>query len=54
VDDCLIHETGRVEKQTAPVEIDLAQSITIRHCSIYDVPRAGIVRIGDSLSLIER
>lgn len=46
VDDCLIHQTGRVEKQTAPIEIDLAQSITIRHCSIYDVPRAGI-NIGD-------
>jgi hypothetical protein len=24
------------------VNIDMAQSITIRHCSIYDVPRAGI------------
>ncbi|HKW30536.1 MAG TPA: PDZ domain-containing protein [Verrucomicrobiae bacterium] len=46
VDDCLIHETGRVEKQTAGVEIDLAQNITVRHCSIYDVPRAGI-NIGD-------
>jgi hypothetical protein len=46
VDDCLIHETGRVEKQTAPIEIDLAQDITVRHCSIYDVPRAGI-NIGD-------
>jgi hypothetical protein len=46
VDDCLIHETSRTEKQTAPVEIDLAQSITIRHCSIYDVPRTGI-NIGD-------
>ena len=46
VDDCLIHETGRVEKQTAGVEIDLAQDITVRHCSIYDVPRAGI-NIGD-------
>jgi hypothetical protein len=46
VDDCLIHDTGRVEKQTAPVEIDLAQDITVRHCSIYDVPRAG-VNIGD-------
>ena len=46
VDDCLIHLTGRVEKQTAGVEIDLAQGITIRHCSIYDVPRAGI-NIGD-------
>jgi len=46
VDDCLIHLTGRVEKQTAGVEIDLAQGITVRHCSIYDVPRAGI-NIGD-------
>ena len=46
VDDCLIHLTGRVEKQTAGVEIDLAQNITVRHCSIYDMPRAGI-NIGD-------
>jgi len=46
VENCLIHLTGRVEKQTAGVEIDLAQNITIRHCSIYDVPRAGI-NIGD-------
>ena len=42
VDDCLIYLTGRVEKQTAGVEIDLAQSITVRHCSIYDMPRSGI------------
>ena len=46
VDNCLIHLTGRVEKQTAGVEIDLAQDITVRHCSIYDMPRAGI-NIGD-------
>jgi hypothetical protein len=46
VDDCLIHLTGRVEKQTAGVEIDLARRITIRRCSIYDMPRAGI-NIGD-------
>ena len=46
VEDCLIHLTGRVEKQTAGVNIDLAQSITVRHCSIYDMPRAGI-NIGD-------
>jgi len=46
VDDCPIHLTGRVEKQTAGVEIDLAQNITVRHCSIYDLPRAGI-NIGD-------
>ena len=46
VDNCLIYLTGRVEKQTAGVEIDLAQNITISHCSIYDMPRSGI-NIGD-------
>jgi hypothetical protein len=46
VDNCLIHQTGRFEKQTAPIAIDLAQDITVSHCSIYDVPRAGI-NIGD-------
>lgn len=46
VEDCLIHDTGRIEKQSAPVAIDLARRITVRHCSIYDVPRAGI-NIGD-------
>jgi len=46
VEDCLIYLTGRVEKQTAPVQIELSQGITVRHCSIYDVPRAGI-NIGD-------
>ena len=42
MDDCLIHLTGRVEKQTAGVEIGLAQDIAVRHCSIYDMPRAGL------------
>jgi hypothetical protein len=42
VDDCLITKTGRVEKQTAPVQISMAHRITVRDCSIYDVPRAGI------------
>jgi hypothetical protein len=46
VDDCLIYRTGRVEKQTAGVEVQLARGITVRHCSIYDMPRAGI-NIGD-------
>ena len=46
VEDCLIYLTGRVEKQTAGVQIAMAQDITVRHCSIYDVPRAGI-NIGD-------
>ncbi len=42
VEDCLIERSGRFEKQTAPIQISMAQDITIRHCSIYDVPRAGI------------
>ncbi len=46
VEDCLIYLSGRVEKQTSPVQIELSDSITVRHCSLYDVPRAGI-NIGD-------
>lgn len=46
VEDCLITRSGRFEKQTASVQISMAQSITVRHCSINDVPRAGI-NIGD-------
>jgi hypothetical protein len=42
VDDCLIYLTGRVEKQTAGVQISMSRGITVRHCSIYDAPRAGI------------
>ena len=42
VEDCLIYRTGRFEKQTAPVQISMSMSITVRHCSIYDVPRAGV------------
>lgn len=42
VEDCLITRTGRYEKQTAAVQISMSQNITVRHCSIYGVPRAGI------------
>ena len=42
VEDCIITRTGRDEKQTAPVQISMSMGITVRHCSIYDVPRAGI------------
>jgi hypothetical protein len=42
VEDCLIHGCGRVEKQVAGVQISMSQGITVRHCSIYDMPRAGI------------
>lgn len=46
VDDCLIRRIGRVEKQTAGVQISMARRITVSHCSIYECPRAGI-NIGD-------
>ncbi|MGI9137777.1 MAG: right-handed parallel beta-helix repeat-containing protein [Sediminibacterium sp.] len=42
VEDCIITMTGRVEKQTAPIQISIAYKIHINHCSIYNVPRAGI------------
>jgi hypothetical protein len=42
VEDCLITLTGRDEKQTAGVQISLSANIRINHCSIYDMPRAGI------------
>jgi len=42
VEDGLITRTGRDEKQTAPIQISMSQDITVRHCSIYEVPRAGI------------
>ena len=42
VEDCLITMTGRFEKQTAAVQISMSSRITVNHCSIYDVPRAGI------------
>ncbi|MGD9329155.1 MAG: PDZ domain-containing protein [Cyclobacteriaceae bacterium] len=42
VDNNLIHDIGKVEKQVAGVQISMAMNITVRHNSIYDVPRAGI------------
>lgn len=42
VEDCLIRRVGRVEKQAAGVQISMAAGITVRHCSIYETPRAGI------------
>lgn len=42
VENCLITRTGRDEKQTAPIQISMSFGIKVRHCSIYDVPRAGI------------
>ena len=40
--DNLIHNIGIIEKQVAGIEISMSAFITIRHNSIYSVPRAGI------------
>jgi hypothetical protein len=45
-EDNLIHRIGRVEKQAAGIDIDIAANIHLAHNSIYEVPRAGI-NIGD-------
>ena len=42
VENCLIRQLGRVEKQVAGVEISMARRITVRDCTIYNMPRAGI------------
>ena len=45
-EDNLIHHIGELEKQATGVEISMASDITVRHNTIYHVPRAGI-NIGD-------
>ena len=42
----LIHNIGTIEKQVAGVEISMSFHITVRHNTIYNVPRSGI-NIGD-------
>ncbi len=56
VEDCLIHGIGRVERQSAAVQLSISARITVRDTSIYDTSRAGI-NIGDGTwggHLIER
>lgn len=40
--DNLIHDVGQIEKQVAGVQISMASEITVRHNTIYNLPRAGI------------
>ena len=40
--DNLIHNIGAIEKQVAGVQISMASEITVRHNTIYNLPRAGI------------
>lgn len=46
IKDNLIHHIGRVEKQVAGIQIQLASEIHVRHNTIYSTPRAAI-NIGD-------
>ena len=46
VADCLIHGIGRVERQPAGVQMEMAAEITVQDTSVYDCARAGI-NIGD-------
>lgn len=46
IDNNLIHDIGRIEKQSAGVQIAMASKIKISNNSIYNVPRAGI-NVGD-------
>lgn len=40
--DCLITRTGRVEKQTAAIQVSMSRGIRIANCTVYEVPRAAI------------
>lgn len=47
VEDCLMHGFGLYEKQCAGVQISMAARISVKHCTIYDCPRAAI-NIGEN------
>jgi len=42
VRDCIMHDVGVFGKQTSGVLVSMSMDITISHCSIYNIPRAGI------------
>lgn len=46
VRNCRFRRTGREEKQSAAISIDIAAGIVVRNCTVREVPRAGI-NIGD-------
>ncbi|MHC5068286.1 MAG: chitobiase/beta-hexosaminidase C-terminal domain-containing protein, partial [Planctomycetota bacterium] len=46
IQDCIMHDLGTWGKQVAGVFIATAARIHVDHCTVYDVPRAGIC-IGD-------
>ena len=42
VENCLIHDIGRAEKQTACVEISMSARVRISHSTMYACPRAAV------------
>ncbi len=46
VDNNLIHDIGRIEKQATGIEISMSENIKVKNNTIYNTPRAGI-NIGD-------
>ena len=40
--DCLIRDIGKVEKQTACVEISMSANIHVVHCTMHTCPRAAV------------
>ena len=42
IENNLIHDIGRIGKQTAGVFLSMAEEITVRHNTIYNCPRAAI------------
>ena len=42
VSNCILRDVGIYGKQTSGVFVSMSMDITISHCSIYNIPRAGI------------
>jgi len=42
VENCITYEIGDFGKQTSGVLISMSHKITVRHCTVYNIPRAGI------------
>jgi hypothetical protein len=42
VENCMMYEIGDYGKQTSGVIISMSHKITVSHCDVYNIPRAGI------------
>ena len=42
VENCLMYEIGDYGKQTSGVIISMSHKITVSHCDVFNIPRAGI------------